>query len=249
MLRYSHVMTDLFFTVYFLPIWFQSILGVSAVDSGIRLLPLMLSMVVATIVGGFGTQKIGYYTPFAIVGTCIMCVGAGLLTNLQVNTGSGKWIGYQIPYGFGMGLAFQAPNLAAQTVLPTKDVPVGTSLMFFSQILGASIFVSVGENVLGNQLVKRLTGLPGFDPSSVTSGGATSLIQNLPASVRSSAVGAYNESLRQVFLIGLVMSCLTMIGTAGLEWKSVKKEAEAQKQSGSVAIVEEGKEKGAVAGA
>jgi hypothetical protein len=79
-----------------------------------------------------------------------------------------------------MGLAFQAPNLAAQTVLPKKDVPIGSSLMFFCQLLGGTVFVSVGENVLHNQLVQRLSGVPGFNWSLITSGGATSLLNLLP---------------------------------------------------------------------
>ena len=209
--------------VYFLPIWFQSITGVSAVDSGIRLLPLMLSMVAASIFGGLMTQKVGYYTPFAIAGSCIMSVGAGLLTALQVDTSEGKWIGYQILYGFGMGLCFQAPNLAAQTVLPREDVPIGVSMMFFSQLLGASIFISVGENVLGTQLVQKLSGIPGIDPGLVTSSGATSLLSSLPTSLRPIVLKAYNESLRVVFQIRLVLSCLTLLGTAALEWRSILK--------------------------
>jgi hypothetical protein len=77
---------------------------------------LLVTFVAAqtSIFGGITTQKIGHYTPYAIAGSCIMSVGAGLLTTLQVDTGEGKWIGYQIIYGFGMGLCFQAPNLAAQ---------------------------------------------------------------------------------------------------------------------------------------
>ncbi|PLB50138.1 putative MFS aflatoxin efflux pump [Aspergillus steynii IBT 23096] len=211
---------------YFLPIWFQSITGVSAMESGIRLLPLMLSMVLASIVGGLMTQKTGYYTPFAIAGSCIMTIGAGLLTTLQVDTSEGKWIGYQILYGFGMGLSFQAPNLAAQTVLPAADVPIGSSLMFFGQLLGATIFISVGENVLDNELVRRLSDMPGFEPGLVTSGGATSLIDLLPESLRGSVLEAYNGALRQVFVVGLVMSCLTMLGTAALEWRSMLKAAD-----------------------
>jgi hypothetical protein len=227
--------------VYFLPVWFQSINGVSAVDSGIRLLPLMLSMVVASVFGGVTIQRVGYYTPFAIVGSCIMSVGSGLLTTLQVDTGKGHWIGYQIIYGFGMGLCFQAPSLAAQTVLPTKDVPIGSSLMFFAQLIGATVFVSVGENVLDNQLVQRLSGLPGFHSSLITSGGATSLLSSLPANLRETVLTDYNEALRKVFQIGLILSCLNVIGTAALEWRSVLKKPDVNTGSESSAATDEKK--------
>ena len=157
-----------------------------------------------------------------------MVVGAGLLTTLQLDTGIGKWVGYQIVYGFGMGLCFQAPNLAAQTVLPAKDVPVGLSLMFFAQLLGAAVIVSVGESVLDNQLVQKLSGLPGFNSSLITSGGATSLINSLPADLRGIVLTAYNEALRTVFQIGLIVSCLAVLGAAALQWRSVLKKSEAR---------------------
>lgn len=202
-------------------------------DSGLRLLPLMLSMVAASILSGVTTQKVGYYTPLAIIGSCIMAIGAGLLTTLQIHTGHGKWTGYQILYGFGMGMCFQQPNLAAQTVLPTKDVPVGIAVMFFSQLLGAAAFVPVGENVLANQLMMRLSGIPGIDSDIVTSGGATSLLSLVPSDLRGTVLTAYNEALRKVFQIGLIVACLTILGTASFEWVSIRKKSEASSGVGN----------------
>lgn len=208
--------------VYYLPIWFQAIEGISAVDSGIRLLPLVLSMVLASISSGALIARVGYYTPFMLFGCVLLSIGAGLLTTLQVNTGEGKWIGYQIIYGFGMGCTFQAPNLAAQTVLATKDVPVGTSLMFFSQLLGGAIFTSVGSNVLSNELLKNLAVIPGVNPIQLLNAGATELTKGLAPSLVAPVLSAYNQSLRVVLQVGLVMTCLTVLGALALEWRSVK---------------------------
>ncbi|KAI1422985.1 major facilitator superfamily domain-containing protein [Xylaria sp. FL1777] len=220
--------------VYFLPIWFQAIQGVSAVNSGIRLLPTTLAIVVASISNGIFVTKIGYYTPTMILGAAICTVGGGLLTTLQLDTGSPKWIGYQVLYGFGQGLCFQAPNLAAQTVLPKNDVSIGASLMFFSQILGGAIFISVGQNVLNNQLLQRLRGLPGFSPGLIQSGGATSLIDSFPPEYRHDVLVAYNESLRTVFRVGLILAALSVIGALCMEWRSVKKEAPSAKANDDV---------------
>ncbi|KAJ0369685.1 hypothetical protein COL26b_010379 [Colletotrichum chrysophilum] len=207
--------------IYYLPIWFQAIQGVSAVESGIRLLPLVLSMVVSSLMTGGLIRRTGYYTPFLIIGVCFMSVGAGLLNTLQLDTPSAKWIGYQILYGFGTGCASQVPNIAAQTVLPKKDVPIGTSLMFFSQLLGGAIFISVGQNVLNNQLLERLSSVPGFNSALIESSGATSLT-DLPASVKQTVLVGYNESLRVVFRLGLILTCLSILGALAMEWRSVK---------------------------
>ena len=92
---------------------------------------MVLPIVVASIGNGQLVSRIGYYTPSLIFGVCLSAVGAGLLTTLGIHTLDGKWIGYQILYGFGLGCASQAPNMAAQTVLPREDVAIGASLMFF----------------------------------------------------------------------------------------------------------------------
>ncbi|CAK7199616.1 hypothetical protein SEUCBS139899_002299 [Sporothrix eucalyptigena] len=224
--------------IYYLPIWFQAIQGVSAVQSGIRTLPLVLGMVVASISSGVAISRVGYYTPFMISGVVFMSIGAGLLTTLQVDTGSSKWIGYQFLFGWGMGLTFQTPNLAAQTVLPRRDVPIGTSLMFFSQLLGGAIFISVGQNILDAQLIKRLSNIPGLDAATILDSGATSLT-NLPDSIKPTVLAAYNESLRKVFQVGLIMVCLTMIGALSIEWRSVKKNLPA-KEAAAEGAAEEG---------
>ena len=215
-------------SVYYLPIWFQAIRGVSAQRSGILTLPLIMPMVLGAIFAGALTRRIGYYTPFLIAGICFMSVGAGLLTTLHVNTPMSKLIGYQFLYGFGLGMGQQAPSLAAQTVLKKDDIPVGASLVFVMQLLGGTIFISVGVNVLDSELIKRLASIPGFDPSSVTSTGVTSFV-DIPAAAKAAVLSAYNASLRRVFYVGLILACLSMLGALGMEWRSMKEGKDAKK--------------------
>lgn len=64
--------------VYWIPTWFQAIKGTSAVESGINTIPLVLSLVVASILAGQAVGRTGYYTPFAMASAIIMPIGAGL---------------------------------------------------------------------------------------------------------------------------------------------------------------------------
>ncbi|KAK5242203.1 hypothetical protein LTS06_011670, partial [Exophiala xenobiotica] len=209
--------------VYYLPIWFQAIKGVSAVSSGIHLLPMVIPIVVATIMTGQLVSRIGYYTPFMIFGVCLAAIGSGLLTTLEINTTAGLWIGFQILYGFGLGSCSQAPNMAAQTVLKREDVSVGASLMFFGQTLFGAVFVSVGQNVLDNQLANRLAGIPGVTPQLIQSTGATDLLNLIPAKYHAEVLKAYNASLRVCFQVALIMACLSILGAMSMEWRTVRK--------------------------
>ncbi|GFP57151.1 hypothetical protein ACSS6W_004262 [Trichoderma asperelloides] len=209
--------------IYYLPIWFQTVKGDSAVTSGVKLLPLMLGLLVSSIIYGATVEETGYYVHAGLLGAVIMIVGAGMLTTLDVDSDSGKWIGYQVLFGFGMGATVQTPNLAAQVVLSDKDVPIALALGFFAQLIGGSVSVPAGENVLTNQLIKRLAGFPGFDRNLVTSGGATALIDALPVDLKPTVLQVYNNAIRDVFRIGLILTCLIIIGAVLLENKNTRR--------------------------
>ncbi|KAE8139154.1 major facilitator superfamily domain-containing protein [Aspergillus pseudotamarii] len=233
--------------VYYLPLWFQAIKGVSAVDSGIHLLPMLIPVVVASVITGQLVSRIGYYTPFMIFGACLTAIGTGLLTTLGISTSEGKWIGFQIIYGFGIGFCSQTPNMAAQTVLPHKDVAIGASLMFFGQQLFGAVFASVGQNVLLNQLAYRLAGIPSISPQLIQSTGATEFFNRVPFEDHAVAQEAYNDSLRKCFQVGLIMACLSVLGACSMEWCSVKKNLPPKERDGQQAS-EEGKCEGSLRG-
>ncbi|KAK3352782.1 major facilitator superfamily domain-containing protein [Lasiosphaeria hispida] len=208
--------------LYYLPLWFQAVKGDSAVDSGIHLLPQVLALVVASILTGVLTSRVGYYTPFLIFGICITAAGAGLLTTLGVDATVGQWIGYQILYGWGFGACAQAPNMAAQTVLPRDEVAIGASLMLFAQTLFGAIFVSIGQNVLDGELVRRLADITSVTPQQIQNAGATGLLNLIPLQHHAAALEAYNDSLRVCFQVALVLACVCILGGLGMEWRSVK---------------------------
>ncbi|KDN71392.1 putative major facilitator superfamily transporter [Colletotrichum sublineola] len=207
--------------LYFIPVYLQAIKGFSAIESGIRILPLILSITIFGAISGTVTTRIGYYNPVLILGACVMAIGGGLLTTLTVKTEVGQWSAYQVIYGMGVGLSSQVANLAAQTVLRESeaDVSVGVGIMFFSQTFGGAIFTSVGQDILNSQLEKHTMGL--HDGIDLEKSGATTLT-NLPAELRGPLLDGYNVALRAVFVVGLILVCFVVVGAGGLEWRSVK---------------------------
>ena len=222
---------------YFIPIWFQAIKQVSAVKSGIMSLPLVLGLVITGISAGILTKKIGYYTPWMILSSTITPIGAGLITTFTPHTGHSAWIGYQALFGMGCGLGMQQPSVAAQTVLPRKDVSIGAALMMFSRTLGGAVFISVGNNIFDTRLAHNLVGIPGIDVESVALTGATDLKNMVPASLLPQVLVAYNDALRATFYLITALTCCTILGSLAMEWKSVKKGQ--QKQDSSAAKDEE----------
>lgn len=93
--------------LYWLPVWFQAIKDTSALQSGVMILPLILSQLVASVACGAIVQKTGYYLPEVIAGNALVAVGAGLTSTFSPTSSLGEIIGYQILMGAGRGFVLQ----------------------------------------------------------------------------------------------------------------------------------------------
>ena len=69
-----------FLFIYFLPMWFQAVKGVDAFRSGINMIPLILSMVVAGNMSLHRSHTPGYYIPIDLASPIFASIGSGLLT-------------------------------------------------------------------------------------------------------------------------------------------------------------------------
>lgn len=208
--------------VYYLPIWFQAIKGASAVKSGIMSIPMLLSLVIAGIMAGGLVTALGYYTPFMIASAILMSIGAGLLTTFTPETSHPKWIGYQVIFGFGIGLGMQQSNMAVQAILSKKDIPTGAALMFFAQSLGGAIFVSVGQNIFSNALLSGLSGISDLDPVVILNTGATAIKSIVDPAYLDRVLDAYNDALVSSYEVVVVLACISILGALPMEWKNVK---------------------------
>jgi hypothetical protein len=218
-----------FVLVFYLPLYFQSIKGVSATKSGIDIIPLILSDVIASIVTGGLIMVIGYYTPFIICGSIILAIGCGLISTLDVDSSFSKWFGYQLLTGIGSGMSIQVSFLAVQAVLDIEDVPIGTACIIFFQTLGGALFVAVAQTVFQNSVVRAAKELvPDIDPVLVLNIGATQLRavltkigkqDELPEVLR-----VYMVGLRDAFRVSVGLASAAVLATIFVEWKSIKSE-------------------------
>ena len=158
-----------------------------------------------------------------ILGAILSAIGAGLLTTLTPESSHQYWIGYQALTGIGIGLGMQQPMIVVQNVLDISQVPIGTAIIVFSQTIGGSLFVSIGENVFENKLLSGLAKYaPSVDPQLVLNTGATSIQSTIAKDQLKGVTLAYNNALDQAFLVAACMASTCIIGASIIEWKSVK---------------------------
>ncbi|MBE3042271.1 hypothetical protein IMZ48_06765, partial [Candidatus Bathyarchaeota archaeon] len=192
----------------------------------IHTIPLVLSLVIAGIPAAVITQKIGYYVPVMLFGPIPASIGAGMLSTLTPDSPVSHWIGYQVLYGVGIGCAFQATTLIAQTVLPRKDVPIGLALGFFMQQLGGSIAVAIAQNIFATTLVDGLSGVAGLEMETILRIGATKLRDVVRDEELDLVLDVYSHALTRTFLLAAGLSAACLLSVLLVEWKSIKGDKE-----------------------
>ena len=231
-----------FFTlIFYLPLYFQSVKNVSATKSGIDILPLLLSTVLSSIVAGGLITVFGYYTPFIISGTVLFCIGTGLISTYTTTTSFGKWFGFQILAGTGVGVGFQTPLLAVQTVLSLEDVAIGTACVMFFQSLGGALFIAVAQTVFQNGIIRGTREFaPALDPYILLKAGATEIRDVLARmgmqDQLEGALKAYMVGLTATFRVTVACTAAAVVAACFVEWRSVKEEEVKRKQEAAGAL-------------
>ncbi len=212
-----------FLFLYYLPIYFQVVSGVTAAESGIRNLPLILSMTLATIVSGGLISVYGHFVPLMLGGSIVGTVGAGLLYTLNTTSSHGHWIGYQILTGLGLGTALQIPIIAAQGSVSAADISSVTAMILFCQTIGGAFFVSAGEVAFTNTLLGKLPiTAPSVVPSTVISVGVTEIRATFEASVVPGIIQAYMDGLKVAYAIAIASAGISVLIASLSKWKNLK---------------------------
>jgi len=64
-----------FVLMYYIPLYFQFTRGIGSLNSGVRLLALIVMVTVTIMANGTVISKTGYYQPWYIVGSALILIG------------------------------------------------------------------------------------------------------------------------------------------------------------------------------
>ncbi|KAF5666343.1 major facilitator superfamily transporter [Fusarium heterosporum] len=211
-----------FLAIYYIPIYFQSVHGTSPTGSGVRNLPLILAVTFATIASGGLVTATGFYQPLLIGGAAIATVGAGLLYLLDIDTSTGKWIGYQIVAGVGWGVAFQIPMIAVQGTVDPEDLASATGILLFFQGLGGAYIVSAGQAAFVNQMLLDVAeNAPQISKGRLILTGATALREAFNAEELIDVINGYMQGLNVVFAIAVAFVGTSFLISLLVPWKKL----------------------------
>jgi hypothetical protein len=199
-----------FGTLSFVPLFVQAVLGASATAAGATLTPMMLSWVLAAIVGSWLLLRLPYRT-VALAGTASLVLGASLLALAGRNAQHWQMLMDLGLMGLGAGLTVPVFMIIVQSRVPRRWLGIATSTLQFSRSIGSTLGVSIMGAVMSLSLARSLTAA-GLDPTSVS---VNALIEpaggSLPGAMNAALRLALGQAIGSVFVVGLVGAALALV--------------------------------------
>ena len=204
----------MFGALTFLPLFFQDVKGISPIESGVRLFPMMGGLLVASIGSGQLVSRWGRYKVFPVVGTALMTIGLFLMSRIGVETGAWTMAAYMVVFGLGLGFILQVLTVAVQNAVQYEELGTATSGVTFFRMIGGSFGTAVFGAIFSNLVITNvlhalhLTTAPhGFSLNAEN----PTAIHQLPAAARAGVVSGIAHTVQTMFLIGVPIAFVAFL--------------------------------------
>lgn len=194
-------------SLYYLPLYFQVVLGQTPLMSGVLILPLIMGFSAASTGAGFCLSYLGRYNPIIRAGYILWTAGAGGRIAFGETTSIGVAVGCLLVEGFGMGFSFQPVMIALLANTRKPDRAVVTGLRNFLRTVGGAVGLAISAAITNNVLQTSLDGDGELGSSAVQ---LVSVLDTLPEADQEAIQAAYMKGLKIVFYLGcpLIGTCL-----------------------------------------
>ncbi len=153
----------MFGAIMYVPFYLQGVMGISAMHSGMLIMPLMLTMLVASAVGGYYITKTGQYRLQAIMGLSIMTLGLFMLSMMAESTSLLLVFINMMLIGLGLGISFPIFILTVQNAVSHQYLGVATTFIQLFRQLGGTVGVAIMDAVMNVIMFPRLQSLAELD--------------------------------------------------------------------------------------
>ena len=210
----------LFGAVVFLPLFLQVVVGLSATNSGLLLLPLTVGIVSGSVGSGWVISRSGRYRKWPIGGLALATGGMALLSTMQGDTPLTISSLYMVVLGLGVGAVMQVTLLVVQNSVDYSELGIATSAVQFFRQMGGSFGVAVFGSVMNSRLNQELPVLIPEDTLARVGGDVGALLNSpaviraLPSEVATGIALSVERAIQSIFwwsvplmFFGFVLAC------------------------------------------
>lgn len=202
----------MFGAITFVPLFMQTVKGLSPTASGIMLLPMMVGLIGTSALAGRAISRTGRYKLFPILSTGVLAAGMALMSTIAAETPIWRIAIYLFVAGIGIGPVMSTGVTAIQNAVPVSMLGVGTASANMFRMIGGSI----GTAAFGAIFAMRLADLlDGQLPDELAQGGLGSLspavVNSLPEAARLAITHGFAEALHPIFQTASALALLACL--------------------------------------
>jgi len=235
---FSTSMVSIFFATFgfgaliiFLPFYFLIVEGATTTESGLRFLPFVAGLILASIVSGQLVSRTGRYKWIVLAGLVTLVIGQTLTTQLRVGTDDNVLAAWMFIAGLGIGPTFAVFTIIVQNAVPFQDLGAATADLTLFRQIGTTVGIAFAYtlfrlnftwDLLRSQVIAAgapaalvpTTPPAGFDIAALTSvgGGGSNPLAQIPAQFQAIFVQGFHQAMT----ISIANSIWLGVGAAAL---------------------------------
>ncbi|KAL2848896.1 DNA repair protein RAD50 [Aspergillus pseudoustus] len=202
----------LYWVLFFIPVYFQGILGSSAARSGVQMLPITLVSVPGAVIAVIVLSRFGKYKGLHLAGFAILTLGLGLFAHLGPDSSNAEWVIFQILAALGSGMVLNTLLPAFQAPLAESDQAAATASWSFMRSFGNVWGVAIPASIFNNQVNRYSHRISDLSVRQLLSNGnayghiSSEFINSLSDPVRGEVIGVLSDALKLVWEVSVVFS-------------------------------------------
>jgi len=142
----------MFINSVLIPLFMQGVLGASATNSGLVLMPMTLGIVIGSTLGGQLVSRTGRYRFIIAGGIAIAIAGVYLLSTMTPSTSRMVASSYMFVVGFGLGFTMPTLVIAVQNAFSFEVLGTVTSMITFARSVGGTIGIAIFTSLMTSRL-------------------------------------------------------------------------------------------------
>lgn len=208
----------LYWVLFFLPVYFQAVLGSSAARAGVQILPSVLIAIPGAIAAVLLLARFGKYKPLHMIGFAICTVGLGLFTLLNPRSTTAEWVIFQAVTAAGSGFVLNTLLPSVQAHFEEKDQAATTAAWSFMRAFGSIWGVAIPAAIFNNRFSELYGAITDPQARAFFEGGGVAyeraqaeIIRSFPSPIREQIIDVYSGSLQRVWQISIIFSGLSFL--------------------------------------
>jgi MFS family permease len=202
-----------------IPLYYQSVRGASALESGLLLAPQGFGAMITMPLAGKLTDRYGP-NKLPACGIPLLVIGIAPFAFVTATTSYVLLCGFSFVLGLGMGLAMMPTMTAAMQAVPAAAIARTSTAMNIIRQSGASIGTAILSVILASEIASKLAGAA----TGVGGGSGSEALSGLNDAQRAAIGGPLASAFASTFVWALVLLAIAFVPALAMalgKWKTV----------------------------